>query len=573
MGAARARDLTIAPHLTYSRGVRRTVVIAAIFGGGDAAAQPLWRDDTAVTIGATAEWTNKAKLADIDGDGWLDIVLANGAGYAMPGAAERSRVFRNLGAWSGPAPYFEEITLQVLGGGMAHTRTIEIRDLDGDGDDDIVVGNTFGDPSRLILRDAGTWIDVTATQWPSTPVPQIGDIDTGDVDGDGDLDLVVADWGGDLAAGAPVRLYRNDGAATFVDATADAMPAVAVAWSWELDLVDVDGDFDLDLLVASKLGTGSFLFRNSGGVFSDDSAASLPQFTNNYEIEAMDIDADGDLDVATINDGTNRRDHIFVADTGAFTDGTATRLAGAANPPADDNVAAFVDADADGDADLIVGSLAGPDRWLINDGAGAFAFVDGALPDATPGTLGIAIGDIDRDGRPDIVDAQGEAAFDDRVYRATDQIAVDVAPPRIGPVAVAGDLVRARVHDHKTPAVRLDFSAVTLRYRGAADGEASMTWYGEHLWRAALPAPGEYTIQVCATDAAGNEACSAEQSTTPMVDGGVDVMPDGSGGGDPGGCGCRGGGGGLGLLFVVLASLAIWVRSTKRRSAISSAAA
>ena len=79
------------------------VVVIVVAGAGTAHAQR-WRDATAQTIGTTAEWTNKVELADVDGDGWLDVILANGRGYASPGTPEASRIFRNKGAWGGAAP-------------------------------------------------------------------------------------------------------------------------------------------------------------------------------------------------------------------------------------------------------------------------------------------------------------------------------------------------------------------------------------------------------------------------------------------------------------------------------------
>jgi hypothetical protein len=498
-----------------------------------------WRDDTSSTILTTAEWTNKVEIADVDGDGWLDILFANGRGYQTPGTAEACRVFRNKGAWTGTAPFFEEITAQVFGGATGHARVIKVRDVDGDGDADVFVGNTYGDASRLHRRDAAGWTDVSATALPAG-MPRVGDADLGDVDGDGDLDLVLADWGaGSLMTGAPPRLYLNDGGGVFTDVTTANVPAIAVKWSWELDLVDVDDDFDLDLLIASKLGTGSFLLRNDGaGRFTDDSAAALPQFTNNYEFEAMDLDGDGDLDVATINDGTGGRNHIFRNDRGRFVDATDALLTGTANPADDDNMVAYADVDADGDADMVVGSLGGPDRLLLNDGSGRMTLATGAIPGSSPGTLGIALGDLDGDHRVDLVDGQGETAFPDFVYRATDMIAADTRAPRIGPVAALGTAdrtVRARVHDATSLPGELQLDTVTLSYRGDATGEVPMRWYGEYLWRADLPAAGTFTYQVCATDLAGTRACSAEITTGAT---GGDAGSDGgtTPGDDPGGC-------------------------------------
>jgi MYXO-CTERM domain-containing protein len=517
------------------------VVAVACTLAAPAAAQT-WRDDTATTIGTTAQWTNKVELVDVDGDGWRDVVLANGSQYSTPGPPEASRIFRNRAMWGGAAPFFEEITTTVFGTATGHARVIKVHDIDGDGDEDIFVGQTYGDACKLHRRDDAGWTDVSATQLPAE-TPWVGDADFGDVDGDGDLDLALADWGVNLA-GAPPVLYLNAGG-TFTRAVGN-IPATAVGWSWELDFADIDGDFDLDLLVASKTGLGSFVYTNDGGgVFTDATTGALPQHGNNYEMEVMDIDADGDVDLVTLNDGVGLRDHLFVNDgAGVFTDESATRIAGmAANPPEDDNMAAFVDIDSDGDPDFLVGSLSGPDRLLVNDGAGVFTADETAVPGSTPGTLGIAFGDVDGDRRTDLLMGQGEVTSPDKLYRALDSVPVDTAPPVIvvQHVDATATVVGARVHDGKTPLDRLELPEVALEYRGDATGSAPMAWYGEMLWRAELPAAGDYEYRVCATDATGNAACSAYVSTVPDMtpDAAVNPMtPDAAGPGDEGGGGC-----------------------------------
>ena len=84
-------------------------------------------------------------------------------------------------------------------------------------------------------------------------------------------------------------------------------------------------------------------------------------------------------------------------------------VAGRRNVGEDDNVVAFLDFDSDGDADFLIGSLSGPDRLLVNDGKGrlsvALDVFDGP---PTPGTLGLALADLDGDHRLDVVQAQGE---------------------------------------------------------------------------------------------------------------------------------------------------------------------
>jgi hypothetical protein len=352
----------------------------------------LWRDVTADTIGTTAEWTNKVELADVDGDGRVDILFANGGDYERAGTPVPSRVFRNVASGKWP-----EITPQVFGDALFLSRVIKVRDVDGDGHADVFVGTTFQTQSRLFRgQGGGRFVDATATHLPAT-LRSIGDAEFGDVDGDGDLDLVLADWGDGSPMqnkGAPPLLWRNDGG-RFVDAGAAAMPAWAVRFCWELELLDVDGDFDLDLLASSKRSPGSFLAHNDGKGRFVDASAKLPQFTNNYEFEAMDLDGDAVLDVVTINDGKGEQrfaEHVFRGDgKGGFVDVTADWWPVADNPRCDDNMVAFLDYDNDGDADFLIGSLDGPDRLLVNDGKGHLrAGAPVITGDPTRGTLGIA---------------------------------------------------------------------------------------------------------------------------------------------------------------------------------------
>ena len=485
--------------------------------------QDLWRDVTAQTIGETAEWTNKVELADIDGDGRVDVLLANGGDYDKPGAAVPTRVFRNLGDQPWP-----EITEQVFGDRTFYARVVKARDVDGDGRCDLFVGTTYQTQSRLYLgRGGGRFEDVTEAVLPKMPL-SVGDVEWGDVDGDGDLDLVLADWGEGSPMrneGARPRLWRNDDG-RFVDVTDACVPEIAVRFCWELELVDVDNDFDLDLMLSSKKSKGSFLLHNDGGgKFSDVSADRLPQFTNNYEFEPMDVDGDGYLDVVTINDGAGKRrfsEHLFRADgSGGFVDATDAVWPAADNPRFDDNMIAFLDYDSDGDADFLIASLNGVERLLVNDGAGRFAAGAPVFAgERTRATLGIAIADLNGDGRMDCVHAEGEVknAEADKVFFGA-AIAKDTAAPFVGVVDAqhveGGLLVRVRVHDRKSPCMPHDWRSVTLRVRdGAAERVVPMQWYGEYLWRADVRAERlqDLTLVVEAVDAQGNAAQSAPKS-------------------------------------------------------------
>ncbi len=479
-----------------------------------------WVDRTDELLDSTGDWTNKVELADLNGDGRLDILFANGGDYSTPGEPELNRAFLN----GGPDARFDDVSPAVFGSTPDLTRVIKARDADGDGYVDVFVGNTYETRSRFFVgRGDGRFVE-SVGHIPSRAM-SLGDAEFGDVDGDGDLDLVLADWGpGNNMTndGGRTRLWLNDGEGRFVDETARRMPDVLVRFSWDLELVDVDNDHDLDVLVSCKRCAGSKLFRNDGvGVFAED-PRGLPQYTNNYELEPMDLDGDGFLDLVTINDGdivaergSSRREHVFRNDgEGRFRDATDQWWPDAENIGEDDNVVAFLDVDSDGDADFFIGSLSGPDRLLVNDGGGGLTVWSDVFAGAeTPGTLGMAIGDLDGDGRIDVVQSQGEhaTAIQERIFAGEGQ-APDTSPPVVSMVLISvgdgGRLVRARVHDRKSPTLDAEWQSVEARYEAGSERDSTpMTWYGGYLWRAVVPADAG-AIEVCATDARGNAACA-----------------------------------------------------------------
>jgi hypothetical protein len=482
--------------------------------------QPLaeaWENVTDEAMGETADWSNKVELADINEDGAVDLLFANGGDYDTPGSPVASTVFTNDGDGT-----FTDATASVMGDLVALTRVIKAADLDADGHLDLIMGTTFQTQSQLLLgRGEGTFSNVTRDHLPQVEL-SVGDLEVGDVDADGDLDIVLAHWGdgNPFDSRGKMQLWLNDGSAHFTDAT-DRVADALVGFSWELELIDVDNDWDLDAAISCKVCTGSFLLENDGtGVFTDVTDGRLPAYGNNYEFTPVDLDRDGYLDLVTINDGPETghgaSEHVFRNDgAGTFEDVTEDWWPEATNSGYDDNMAVALDVDSDGDADFFVASLDGPDRLLLNDGSGRLTAVVAPLYAAAPsrGTLGWAVADLNGDDRPDLVESQGEnpAAEAEQVYLATDAVPPDTAPPIIatdlGDDPAGHKTVRARIHDNRTPNMPHDWRSVVVQWDGGEP--VPMIWYGENLFRAEIQLPaGATNVRVCAVDGAGNETCA-----------------------------------------------------------------
>ena len=494
----------------------------------------LWLDATEVTIGTTGEWSNKVTLADVDGDGLIDILIANGGNYNSAGEPQANRAFINRG----PGLPLEDLSVRVFGQGGDLARSIKAADLNADGVMDLIVATTYETRSRLYLGlGAGHFLELSDTHVPPTP-RSFGDVEVGDVDGDGDLDLVFADWGNGAPqsnSGAPPRLWLNNGEGSFTDATDSRIPFTPIRWSWDLELVDVDNDFDLDIAVSCKSCERQFLFENDGEGYFDNAHDKLPASSNNYELAPMDFDGDGWIDMATVNDGPDLDEGLLVNDgAGNFERASEAIFSASVNVGEDDNVIEWNDIDSDGDPDMLIGSLSGADRILLNqDGVLALQDSDVLAGGPSPGTLGIAFGDLDGDGRADVVMAQGEVDTPERVFLG-DQIEPDTHGPWIGPLSVRlapGSPVETqlRVHDRQSPGGPHDLTEVVLlwRHEGGEETAEPMSWFGEYLWRTTAEPlfDGAVELRVCATDRAQNRQCG--EARTVSVEGfGPPPMPE-----------------------------------------------
>ncbi|MCR4317374.1 MAG: FG-GAP-like repeat-containing protein [Planctomycetes bacterium] len=417
----------------------------------------LQANDTAANLGTTLAGFDTAgagdslgiALGDVDGDGDLDVVVANDNDgqqdlYLNNGVGgfilQTNDTAANLGT---SAAGFDN-------SGIGYSYDIKLGDVDGDGDLDAVVANNGAEQYVYLNNSVGGFIlqvndtaanlGATGAGFDTALTGNTHGIALGDIDGDGDLDAVVAN-----SLSAEQNVYLNNGAGGFIlvanDTAANLGTTLAgfdtagTGSSESIRLGDVDEDGDLDAIVTNN-GAAPMVYLNNGvGGFllqANDTAANLGisnsgfdlgGTTTGWETSFEDFDGDGDKDVAVAVNGSV--EEIFLNNgVGGFilqTNDTAINLGErkrgvdiAATPYAQGM--AFADMDLDGDLDFVVANnSANENTILLNNGYGGFVLAanDTAanLGVALPGfdTAGtdeardVALGDVDGDGDVDAV--------------------------------------------------------------------------------------------------------------------------------------------------------------------------
>jgi len=245
--------------------------------------------------------------------------------------------------------------------------------------------------------------DVTATHLPAGVTDGLSmDARTLDADADGDLDIIIAN---EHRANI---LLLNDGSGRFSDASAARLPR-GEHDSEDIGIADLDGDGDLDIVVVSEDDQTNELYLNDGKGFFSDASQRLPVTGTSNAVLVMDLTGNGHPDILIGNNGQN----VLLENDGAanFADVTSARLPGFADVTQD---VVAGDANGDGHIDLLFGNE-DANRLLLNNGHGVFVHASEALPlrTAAEETREADFGDIDGDGDLDVLFANVQAFVDD----------------------------------------------------------------------------------------------------------------------------------------------------------------
>ncbi len=328
------------------------------------------------TVDGTS-FTEYSITADIDEDGDIDIVT-------LTPSQNKLSIFVNDGdgAYTGPTNY------TTLNGWQ-----VEAKDVDQDGSVDLVTSNNNAFMLSVFMNDgSGSGTFTTRDDYANGSSWNGKALTTGDIDNDGDEDVLI-----DIIIGGAVdsiQVFLNDGDGTFT-----VTDGISTTGGFEqLKMADIDGDEDLDLIgVSPELGqlwswkndgTGSFSANTNSTVTTSSIQFALANFNGNGPIDAITTDqADDEISVVT-------EDNSFLY---AFWETPVSQSVG-------DGPTAIAAGDIDGDGDIdVVLSNANDQNFsiLINNGSASFTETNYS----TSGTYAnyISLADVDGDGDVDIV--------------------------------------------------------------------------------------------------------------------------------------------------------------------------
>jgi hypothetical protein len=327
-------------------------------------------------------------VADVDGDGALDVISANSQSGDL-----------SLLVNSGDGTLAPEVR---LGAGGGKPRLVTVGDIDGDGDADLVASIRDGPGTIAVIRAESAGAFAPAVQYGTEQVSFV--LAMTDLDGDEDLDVAVVV---PSALGVDVLVFRNAGDGTFLPAEAYNAFQAPIVYSADLAAADVDGDGWTDLVVVNGDALVAIMINAGDGTFLAPSPVDLG-LASAGAVRADDLDGDGDADLALVDCDFPGSDLVIAVNDGAGAFSVLSRSStgrnctgGSVTTP--DGIA-LLHVDTDGAPDAVLTSLIDDQvRVLLNRGIeGQVAPLPFAVGDQP---IAVAVGDLDGDGRADVVTA------------------------------------------------------------------------------------------------------------------------------------------------------------------------
>jgi len=392
----------------------------------------------AVIVDNSVDGPNALRLADLNRDGKLDVVIA--AGPDGTGGSISYRPFNpSTSDWDAAV---------IIDSSFPFALDLAVGDLDRDGDLDVVAVSASGDELAWWENSAGNgsaWIGRTILS--GSVMDGAAGVEIGDIDGDGDPDLVVAVGNGDA-----VRWVQNDGDPSNGGWSPFIINAIPFDDPVGLALVDLNRDGKLDVVASGDDGNEIAWWANDGspadGVGGDGTSWTFNSvaigFNRARDVVAGDFDLDGDIDLAAAarSDDELAWWENTAGDGSSWVKRSIGTLDGAERLQA-------LDLDFDGDLDVFASGSDGGEVawWERTPGGWTRHDIDNAVADAG----GLRAGDVDADGDVDLVYASVSLdevlwAQNDPIHRSVSFVETVVSPD-FADTAVAADIDQDGVID------------------------------------------------------------------------------------------------------------------------------
>ena len=345
-----------------------------------------------------------AAAGDIDNDGDNDIII----GYVDPD--------RPIGVWINDSEgnFFDESATRMPLTNC-NARGLVLIDINDDHDPDVLLACQKG-KRQLVNDGTGFFTDVSATNMPDSNGGDYLGLVLGDIDGDGDEDLLLGSSGytawGTLINGGDA--FNNDGAFFVVQ-----NQLLNTSWTTTcgnclsekaIVLKDLNADGDLDVYIGMASGQNQLWHNSDGlGLMTHMTPTHLPAVGDTTNrVLATDVDFDGDVDLYVVNNGVNRL-HIGELDY-KYADATGSNV-----PQYSENSTwgAVVDLDLDGFPDVITTTWEAQNRLILNKGGAIFEDFTDSLPRDIDPSRCIVASDLNGDGVVDLFIANRQA---NRIY-------------------------------------------------------------------------------------------------------------------------------------------------------------